>query len=246
MNVTKLIKSLGPIDLRNVGRDGLLPWMVALPVITALIIRWGVPPIANAVLDRYGFDLVPYYPVILGYFFILMTPMTFGALIGFLLLDERDDDTLTALQVTPLTLNSYLAYRIAVPMALSVLLMFVIFPLANLANLDFVPLLIAALSAAPLAPLFALYLGAFAENKVQGFALMKGIGSVGLAPVFAFFIQSPWQLAFGIVPAYWPVKVYWTLSAGDSNVWVYLVIGLVYQMILIALLLRRFNRVMHR
>lgn len=246
MNVTKLIKSLGPIDLRNVGRDGLLPWMVALPVITALIIRWGVPPIANAVLDRYGFDLVPYYPVILGYFFILMTPMTFGALIGFLLLDERDDDTLTALQVTPLTLNSYLAYRIAVPMALSVLLMFVIFPLANLANLDFVPLLIAALSAAPLAPLFALYLGAFAENKVQGFALMKGIGSVALSPVIAFFIQLPWQLLFGIVPAYWPVKVYWMLSAGEPGVWLYLIVGLVYQVFLIALLLRRFNRVMHR
>jgi len=61
-----------------------------------------------------------------------MCPITFGVLIGFLLLDEKDDDTLTALQVTPLSTNGYVAYRVAVPIALTIPLMFVIFPLANL------------------------------------------------------------------------------------------------------------------
>jgi fluoroquinolone transport system permease protein len=34
-------------------------------------------------------------------FVLLMTPMLAGIVVGFLLLDQRDDQTLTALQVTP-------------------------------------------------------------------------------------------------------------------------------------------------
>lgn len=41
--------------------------------------------------------------------------MVFGVVTGFLLLDERDDRTLTALQVTPLPLRAYIFYRVTVP-----------------------------------------------------------------------------------------------------------------------------------
>jgi fluoroquinolone transport system permease protein len=44
-------------------------------------------------------------------FLVVVMPALVGMVIGFLLLDQRDDQTLAALQVTPLTLNGYLIYR---------------------------------------------------------------------------------------------------------------------------------------
>jgi fluoroquinolone transport system permease protein len=247
MNAFRVFKALGPIDARNVRRDSFLAWIVFLPILLALILRWGVPPLTTRLQEQFGFDLTPYYPVILSYFFVMTLPTVFGAVIGFLLLDERDDATLIALQVTPMTMNHYLVYRIAVPMTLTTLLMFVVFPLANLGSLGFLPLLFASLTAAPLAPLWAMLLAAFAENKVQGFALMKGSGFVLLVvPLFAYFVTSGWHWAFGLLPTFWPMKVYWVLEAGGSNVWVYVLVALAYQFTLLAFLMRRFNKVIHR
>jgi len=202
MNAIQILKSLGPIDIRSVRRDSMLNWMALIPLISALLIRLAIPPITARLIERYGFDLTPYYPIIMAYFFTLMTPLVFGMVIGFLLLDERDDGTLTALQVTPIPLNSYLAYRIIVPLLLSIILMFITYPIINMGNLGFRPLLITTVAAAPMAPLFAVTFASIAENKVQGFALMKASGVILLPPMFAFFIESKWELALGLFPTY--------------------------------------------
>ena len=81
---------------------------------------------------------------------------------------------------------------------------------------------------------------------MQGFALLKGLGAVLLIPVAGFFVSMPLQLLFGILPTYWPLKAYWQLDAGQPDFWIYLLIGLVYQAVLVALFLRRFSRVLHR
>ncbi len=246
MRLANVIRALGPIDLRSVQRDSLLRWMVLLIPLMALLIRWLVPSLTGQLADRLDFDLVPYYPVIISYFFVMLVPLMFGMVIGFLLLDERDDQTLAALQVTPLSMANYLAYRIATPMLLSIALLLAVIPLTGLNRIGFLPLLLVSLGAAPLAPVFALFLATFAANKVQGFALMKGLGAVLIAPVVAFFVASGWQLAFGLMPTYWPVKVYWLLDAGRTDIWGFYIAGLLYQFVLLILLLRRFDRVLHR
>jgi len=246
MNLNTVLRSLGPIDLRNVRRDGMTSWMVFLPILMALFLRWGMPPLNVRLIEQYNIDLVDYYPVLLAYFFIGMCPMVFGVVIGFLLLDEKDDNTLAALQVTPLPLNSYLLYRITIPILLTIGLMFVIFPLANLTPFDTRTILLSAIAAAPMAPMLALALASLAQNKVQGFALMKLIGVVLFVPVLAYFAPAGWELAFGIFPTYWPMKVYWLLDAGGTQVWLYLVIAVVYQLLVTVVLAGRFYKVLHQ
>ncbi|MCK6538739.1 MAG: hypothetical protein L6Q26_01670 [Anaerolineales bacterium] len=246
MNLTTIFRSLGPIDLRSIRRDSLTSWMIFLPVLLALVMRWGVPAITTRLMEQYNFDLVQYYPVLLAYFFVGMCPMVFGAVIGFLLLDEKDDRTLTALQVTPLPLNSYILYRVAVPILLTFGLMFVLFPLANLTPFNLRTVLLTALAAAPMAPMLALMFGSVAQNKVQGFALMKLTGFIFIAPVVAYFAPAGWELAFGIVPTYWPMKVYWLLYEGAANVWLYVVIAFVYQLLVTVYFARRFYKVLHQ
>ena len=242
---TDVIRALGPIDVKSVRRDSMLRWLVGLPIALALLTRWGVPIVTSWLAERYAFDLRPYYPLVMS-LLLLMVPMLVGCVVGFLLLDQRDDHTLTALQVTPLTIGGYLLYRTAVPMVLSVAMMMVSIALAGLVTMRVIPALLAALQAAPLAPLYALFVGAFAANKVQGFALMKATGVLAWAPLLAYFVTSGWQVAFGIDPLYWPVKVFWMLEAGEPGTWVYYLVGLAYQSALVMLLLRRFKTVVYR
>lgn len=246
MNFNAVFRSLGPIDIRSIRRDSLMPWMMTIALLMAFLIRWSVPPLRARVLEQSGFDIAVYYPVLLAYFFVGMTPMVFGGVIGFLLLDEKDDRTLTALQVTPLPLNSYLLYRVALPILMAFGMMFVVFPAANLRPFDLRVVALSALAAAPMASMFALFLAAFAENKVQGFALMKLAGVVFLAPVAAYFVSPTWEWLFALVPTYWPMKVYWLLEAGEANVWLPLAAAVVYQLLLTVFFARRFYKVLHQ
>lgn len=246
MTVFNVFKALGPIDVRNVRRDSMLRWMAAMPFIFAVMFRFVVPWLQTVLLRQFAFDLTPYYWMFMGYGFILGIPIIFGVVIGFLLLDERDEGTLTALQITPLTLRSYLGYRITIPMLLSILLTVLTFPLAGLSALPVLHLFWVAVAAAPLAPIFALLLAALAANKVQGFAIMKGLGVFLILPLIAYFVPAGWQLLFGLAPTYWPTKLFWMLKDGIPGAWIYFAAGLGYQALLLALLMRRFDKAMHR
>jgi fluoroquinolone transport system permease protein len=246
MNMSHVFKVLIPIDVRNVRRDNGISWMIFLPIFSAFFIRWGVPALTESLAASSGFDLVPYYPAILAYFFVIMAPITFSVMIGFVLLDEKDDNTLTALQVTPLSLNAYIAYRVAVPVVLTVLLVPILFPLSNISSLTWGAIILTAIASAPMSPMFALYLASIAQNKVQGFALMKLSGFILFIPIFAYFVESNWQLLFGIIPTYWPMKVYWLLENGQSPVWPYLLMALLTQSFVAWIFIKRFNRILHQ
>ena len=77
------------------------------------------------------------------------------------------------------------------------------------------------------------------RGEVFGFLGPNGAGKSG-------FISSPWQVAFGIDPLYWPLKLFWMLEAGEPRAWLYFLAGLTYQSLLIAILLRRFKTVIAR
>jgi fluoroquinolone transport system permease protein len=110
------------------------------------------------------------------------------------------------------------------------------------------PLLAVLLLAAVETPVMSLFLADFAENKVQGFALVKGLGAVLLAPVVAAFVDLPWQLLAGIVPSYWPLRAYWSAASPGTRLefWLFLGVGFAYHLLLLVWLLRRFERVLRR
>jgi fluoroquinolone transport system permease protein len=128
-----------------------------------------------------------------------------------------------------------------------VVLVLVAYPLAGLGNLTFWQQVIVALTAALFAPLWMLFLAGFAANKVQGFALVKGAGFILLfLPMVSYFVTSVWHWAFGVIPTYWPLKIYWLYEAGEPVVWPYIIVAVVFQLVLLVLLLRRFLQVIFR
>jgi len=242
MRLAGAVRGLGPIDAKSVARDPLLRWLVLIPLFIALALRWGVPVVTTRLAQRFDFQLEPYYGLIAS-FVALIVPALAGVVIGFLLLDQQDDGTLAALQVTPLSLSGFLVYRLGAPMVLSVVLTPPAIWLTGLVTMPLIDLLIVAVVAAPLAPIYVLMMAGFARNKVQGFALMKAAGILSWPPVIGYFVPLPWQWLAGIVPHYWPAKLFWMLEAGERGIVPYLVIALVYQTALVRLLLVRFDRV---
>lgn len=239
-------RSLGAIDLRNVARDPMLRWVVVLTPAFGLLARFTVPPIAVALEERLDFDLTAYYPLLMS-FLPLMVAGMIGTVVGFLLLDQRDDQTLSALLVTPLSLGDYLRYRMIVLLVLCVVLSWITVPLAGLTETTWLQLTVTSIVAAPLAPIYALFLGSFAGNKVQGFALAKAVGIVIVPCIVAYFVTGPWQTAFGVVPHYWSMKVFWLFDAGaPAAALVHAVVGLGWQGGVLVLLARRFSRIVRQ
>ena len=240
MPASAVFHALGPIDLKSVARDSMLRWLIAMPLAFALAYRWGVPALDAWLAERYRFDLAPYYPLLTS-FLVLMVPTMIGSVVGFLLLDQQDDRTLTAIRVTPLSMERYLAYRIAVPMLISVGAILASIEIAGLVSIGALRALAAAIQAAPVAPLYALFVATIASNKVQGFALFKAAGVLTWPPVLAWFVPSKWQAVLGIDPLYWPLKLFWMLESREPLTWLYFLCGMSYQCLLIAVLLRRFK-----
>ncbi len=107
MNTFSVYRSLGAIDARNVARDSMLRWLVVLTPAFGLLLRIALPPITTAHRERIEFAHSAYYPLVASFMPLVVAGMI-GTVVGFLLLDQRDDQTITALLVTPLSLGDYL------------------------------------------------------------------------------------------------------------------------------------------
>lgn len=245
MNTIQAIRALGPIDFKNIRRDPILKWMVLFPLLYGLLLRWFIPWLSEQLINLLNFDLMAYRVLLLSVFFMAI-PIVYGSVVGFLLLDQRDDQTITALQVTPLTLRGYFFYRMVMPIVLGLLGNLVMLPLSAITNFDSAELFLVSLSAAWLTPLYALFYASFAENKVQGFALMKISGIIFMPVLGAYFVPGVWEWAFAILPPFWPMKLAWVFEFNQNGwVWVFLG-GFAVSSIVFWLLLKRFQlKILH-
>jgi len=154
---------------------------------------------------------------------------------------------MTALLVTPLSLADYLRYRLGGLMILSAVFGAVIVPLAGLSETTPLQVGVTAVTAAPLAPIYALFLGTFAANKVQGFALAKAVGVVQIPCIVSYFVTGPWQSVFGLVPHYWALKVFWLFDERAMGAaLVHALVGVAWQAVLLLLLVQRLSHVVRR
>jgi hypothetical protein len=207
------LRTLIRTDARLLWRDPLLIWMTAVPVGMAVLIR----VVVRAVVDFFpaAEPVLPQYHALIMGGYLMTAPGMIGFVIGFLLLDERDHGTIRALRVTPMPFPNYLLYRLIGPLVSGTVATIVGYPLTGLAPMPLLTLLPIAAVGAVAAPMLAFALGAFASNKVAGFAVVKILNAVNLLPIAAYFLPMPWQLAAGVLPTYWPMRALWSAAAGE-------------------------------
>ena len=242
--VSRLIRT----DIRLIGRDSFLPGIVMFSLGAAVLLRLGLPWLLDQMAANPGIslDVTVFVPLLVGYIVIFEGATLGGIMIAFILLDERDDHTIDALLVTPLPITYYIGYRIAVAIAIAFGTVLLQMAIVGQALIPLWQLLPIAAVAALMGAFSELFLVSFASNKVEGFAQLKFISTLGLLVLAAWFLPMPWQLLIGLFPPYWAVKAYWLAQAGDPNWWLALLIGLLLMLGVLVYLIRRFNRLIHR
>jgi len=230
-------------DIRNVVRDRFLVFLLfAYPVMLILFSRILVHMIAPRIENM--FPLAANFSLIFM-FFIVIIPLIFSFIVGFLILDERDEHLLTVLRVMPISRNSYLTYRMFFMSLFAFIVLLIFPPLSGLVEdtqFSYQTYIPVAILSALFMPFQALLVSSYATNKVQAFAIFKISGTVFMLPIFAFFLNLD-----NLKYIFSPIPTFWSLISLDSVVQngtidiVHLGVGFVYQIVLIAALFYIFN-----
>jgi fluoroquinolone transport system permease protein len=178
---------------------------------------------------------------------LLMSGIIFGSISGFSMLDDMDDGVLFSLKVTPISLTSYIFFKL--------FLTFIFSSVATTALLLVTGLLfemsllhasmIIVLSSIQ-APFIALIMASFASNKVEGFVIMKLTGLTLIGPIVSLFLTDWTELLLSIFPGFFPSRMLMmeitSISYTFSSPVIYFVIGSIVSTLWMFLLFRLYKK----
>lgn len=186
------VLTLARKDARSVARDGFLLWLIGYPLVLCLAMRAAVPFVG---LEGLGLWLAPAS--------VVLAPSLIGMVLGFTLIEEREQETWVLLRVLPLRPETLLLYVGAMPFALGFALSLVCTLLYGRPPVAW-PAYFGGVAVASLsAPALALGLAALARDKIQGLALAKLLSASSLAAILAFVLEPVWQPLLYWSPWYW-------------------------------------------
>ncbi|WP_448760134.1 ABC transporter [Actinomyces oricola] len=217
-----VIVALVDADRRRLSRDGLLAWVSALPLVMAAAARAGLPQLVAA-LGRRGIDIGPWLPRVQALAFAVVVPLMIGVVVGFMLLEEKQDRVWQALAVTRVSLRRYLAWRAVTCLGVAVVVTLAGLLVGGPTGLTAAQKACLAAGAAPLAGMAALALAAWTHNTIEGFAVVKLAFAVLVLPVAAPVMGSPWRELLALLPSWWVLRAAEAMQAGEG--WQLLVIG---------------------
>ncbi|MDG6110325.1 hypothetical protein Daura_21705 [Dactylosporangium aurantiacum] len=204
-------------DLRNITRDTMLAAVALSPLLLALALRLGYPPLAEWLRHTRGVDLTPYETPLVILAVAVHMPVSFGMTGALIVLDDLEDGTLAVVRTSPLGVHRYLAYRLTAVTVLSATGLAVAAPLSGLVPTAATGAL---LLAVPLGPLTTVATLAVARNRVQGAAADKALALPVYLPVAAWWLTGPagWPLA--------PLPTWWIVRSWSGIDAVYLLAGM--------------------
>lgn len=182
----------------------------------------------------------------------IITGFAYGAMAGFSLLDDRDDQVLLSIQISPVPVRLYLWMKIGLLYLMAALANGFVIWFMGATDMGGGEILLVSLLAALQVPVTAFLVNAFAQNKVEGFVAMKGSGFILMLPAAAFFFLDAKEWLFAVAPGHWAAKAVQhamlrpQLEAGliemNLSFLGYVGIGMLYNLLLIAVTYRVFQR----
>lgn len=189
-------------DLKLIFRDPAMAVIFIIPIILVLFCRFAIPVFAN------------YLPAISEYYWLIVAALTSisastpSFLVGFILLDERDENIHTMIKILPLAPNFILKCRILFMVISSYIFSFFILMFNGIFSVSVFYNLFISLLFSLIPPILTFSIVTIAKNKIEAATLYKGLSMVLFLPVAAFFIQTEWRFAFGILPFYWTFNAF--------------------------------------
>lgn len=216
-------------DFKNILRDPSLLMIVVAPLLIMGLLRFGWPLLTNELPLMEEYCLM-----VLAGFCLIATAMP-GMAVGFVILDEKDENLLMPLHVLPLAFSKIILLRMGVIVAfgfVSGCLMILASGMAKELNWE-IPLL--AIVAAGISPISALIPAFAAKNKIEGMTWAKLLNFLMVLPLPAFFIPSVWEWAFYLIPTFWIYKAF--ITSGDAPMLLFFsLVAVAYQFFLMVLI----------
>lgn len=214
-------------ELKKWLRDPMMVFLLAYPLILSGIVRLGVPYAE----EQFHFSLAAYYHIVIAAIMLLTAAVT-GGIIGFSILDDRDDRILYAIDVSPVSFNVFMGFRFILSFVLTYSSCILAVRIADLGDLPLYAALLVPVPISLFSSVSAMFINFFATNKVEGFAMMKAGAMIIVFPIVSLFFTDFKEFFFGFEPNFWAVKALSTAIRPDTGFnlgfWGYYPVGLVY------------------
>jgi fluoroquinolone transport system permease protein len=249
-------------EAKTIIRDPINIYMCSFPIFILFLSSYVFPLIIESIDPMKGTMLK--LAVLLFIIVILaFGPFFLAAMATFLLLEHKDEHTLNTIAVTPLGADGYLKFKMTYIYLMSVLGMMVILIGTKLlaggkyeimgfsffSKMEIEHIISFSLVNGLFTPALSLLQGAFAKNKVEGFAMIKGSGMLALIPALMVLesFQGKLQYLLGLFPNFWAikgilVKLMPVAMSSDLSYPMYLLIGALYNMLLLIAAYKLFLR----
>jgi fluoroquinolone transport system permease protein len=260
----KVYVKLLKYEFKTLLRDSMNLFMLIYPLFMLGFVGWLIPMI----LTRSGLgNDDPAYALSMVLVFLLVLSIggfISGILLGFSLLENKDEQTIKAIAVSPISVQGYVLFKTIYAYFLGVIGTFVmIFGLQyffedafsfqyqdiafGLANLQLWQILLFSFVSSLMTPTAGALMAAVAKNKIEGFALTKSAGIIIMMPLLVILDAfGDWkQYLLGVVPNFWPVKALFNITfrldhPDNLDFLVYNLIGIIYALVIASLSIRYF------
>lgn len=171
----------------------------------------------------------------------LQSATMFGFIYGFIFLEEKEESIWQAVQVLPISGFMLVASRLVIGVLISTLVNFTILHYGGIIQLQVWKEFVIAIHFSLAAPLIALYIAAFARNKIEGLAQVKVINILVLLPAIIYFLPYKATFVTAVIPTFWSFR---SLEFADSlkEFAIFLLVGLVCYSIAWIFLVKKMKR----
>lgn len=236
-----MLKTIIKSEIKNISRDRMYLFFIMYPIILGVVGYFLIPYLKETVQPG---NLLP---EIVAMLLILMTGFIYGALTAFTLLDDKDDNVLMSLKITPISVKLYVIIKLAISFIFGFIATLVIILTTKfLPNSNVWIILLISILGALQAPGVALIVNSFSSNKVEGFVIMKMSALILAIPVVAFFVQS-WQEVFLIfAPGFWSARMIQmelipTIDVNFTLI-VYFIFGVLYNLLFTTIFMKIYSK----
>lgn len=230
----KLVK-VAVNDFRLVFRDNSLKIFIFLPLLILLVIRYGVPFVAEV------YEGLQNYIAVILMMATMQGSIAFGFIYSMVLVDEKDTQVAKVYGILPVSKFWFVVFRLIPPFFLATLATVLLLLVEPFYGLPFISNLVYSTLAGLVAPLMVLFIAIVAKNKIEAMTWQKLFNIPLFLPILAFFVPAPASLIFAIFPTFWAYQGLNSLiNAG--NFWLYMLIGFAHNILLLVLMIRRFAK----
>jgi fluoroquinolone transport system permease protein len=230
-----MLKTVVKNELRSIVRDPMYIFFAIYPFIFGAV----------------GYFLIPYmeentttpWPQVVAMFMILMTGFVYGAITAFTLLDDKDDNVLMSLKITPIDVRLYVLVKLVVTYIFGLIAtLILVFATGFLEGSTTLTIIVISMVSALQGPIITLIVNSFSDNKVEGFVYMKMSGLMLIVPALAFFYQAWQEVFFVIAPGFWSSRLIQIelLPQIETNFTfiVYVIGGVIYNLLFVTLFMK--------